>query len=68
MAVLAEQNIGWHLARTWPGDRYEERRIKNRGGKTRLCPSCGVIPAELPFRTPDGRFVPKTAQLIGASS
>lgn len=32
--------ITWSLARTWSGDRYEERRLKNRGGHTRKCPIC----------------------------
>lgn len=33
--------IKFKLARTWEGvDRYEERRLKNRGGKARMCPLC----------------------------
>ena len=32
--------IGWQLSRTWQGDRYLERRLKNRGGAARLCPIC----------------------------
>ena len=28
------------LARTWEGDRYLERRLKNNGGAARLCPIC----------------------------
>lgn len=37
---VAKAGITWELARTWPGDRYLERRLKNRGGHARLCPSC----------------------------
>ena len=32
--------ITWTLARTWEGDRHLERRLKNRGGHSRLCPLC----------------------------
>lgn len=37
---VAAAGIRWHLARTWPGDRALERRIKHRGGASRLCPTC----------------------------
>lgn len=31
----------WQLARVWEGvDRYYERKLKNRGGRARLCPIC----------------------------
>jgi hypothetical protein len=30
----------WSLARTWPGDRHLERRLKRRGGAERHCPVC----------------------------
>jgi hypothetical protein len=30
----------WTLARTWPGDRYLERRLKRAGGASRRCPVC----------------------------
>lgn len=36
----AKAGVGWELARTWPGDRHLERRLKNRGGHARLCPRC----------------------------
>ena len=32
--------IDWSLARTWAGDRNLERKLKNRGGASRLCPVC----------------------------
>lgn len=40
LAVIADAGIGWELARTWVGTRYDERRLKRWGGKTRLCPIC----------------------------
>lgn len=36
----AKAGVGWELARTWPGDRRLERRLKNIGGHGRLCPAC----------------------------
>lgn len=37
--------IGFTLARTWsPADRNRERQIKNQGGLSRSCPTCGVTP------------------------
>jgi hypothetical protein len=30
----------WTLARTWPGDRNLERRLKRAGGAARRCPVC----------------------------
>jgi predicted GIY-YIG superfamily endonuclease len=40
LAVIKAAGIGWTLARTWPGTRALERRLKNRGGHARLCPIC----------------------------
>lgn len=40
-----EAGCTWHLARTWAGDHKTERKIKNQGGASRFCPSCGVITA-----------------------
>lgn len=37
---VGKAGIGWELARTWPGTRTEERRLKNRGGASRRCPLC----------------------------
>lgn len=71
LAVLAENNIGWHLARVQDGDRNLERRLKNQGGASRRCPSCGVHPGGVGvqlYRGPGGRFAPKTPILIGAAS
>jgi hypothetical protein len=42
MEVVREAGIGWTLARTWTGDRDRERQLKNQGGKSRMCPLCGV--------------------------
>ena len=49
-AVVLAAGIGWTLARTWDGDRYLERRIKNRGSAVRQCPVCRgeVDPSVLP--------------------
>lgn len=39
MRHVGKAGIGWMLARTWPGDRTTERRMKVRG-HTRRCPAC----------------------------
>ncbi len=39
-AVFAELGIGFTVAHTWPGDRTEERRIKNMRSSPKLCPIC----------------------------
>lgn len=45
LAVLKREGIGFTLARTWaPADRHRERQIKNQGGLSRCCPTCGVTP------------------------
>ncbi len=44
LAVVQAAGIGWTLARTWPGDRSYERRLKRQGGASRRCPLCGVRP------------------------
>jgi len=44
LAVVKDAGIGWTLARTWPGTRARERAIKNQGGASRHCPSCGITP------------------------
>ncbi len=42
--VLAENNIGFTVARTWDGDRNFERKLKNQKNAPRLCPICqGMI-------------------------
>jgi predicted GIY-YIG superfamily endonuclease len=41
MAAVAAAGIGFVLARTWPGGRTEERRLKRRKNAPRqLCPIC----------------------------
>jgi hypothetical protein len=35
-----QRGIGFVIARTWPGDRNFERRLKNRKEGPRLCPIC----------------------------
>lgn len=38
--VVTKSGIGFALARTWPGGREEERRLKARHNAPRLCPIC----------------------------
>lgn len=40
LAVCIERGITWKLARTWPGDRVFERKLKNRKDAPKLCPIC----------------------------
>lgn len=40
MEVVSEMDIEWTVARTWPGDRALERRLKNRHNSPKLCPIC----------------------------
>ena len=47
MAVITEKGISWRLARTWPGDRKLERRLKRRHEGRRLCPICNPHAARL---------------------
>jgi predicted GIY-YIG superfamily endonuclease len=44
MAVIKAAGIDWKLTRTWTGDRYRERQLKNQGSSKRHCPECGVHP------------------------
>lgn len=44
LAVAHAAGITWELARTWPGDRHRERQLKNQGGASRRCPTCGIRP------------------------
>jgi predicted GIY-YIG superfamily endonuclease len=44
MAVIKAAGIDWKLTRTWKGDRYRERQLKNQGSSKRHCPECGVKP------------------------
>jgi hypothetical protein len=38
--VALERGIAWEVARTWPGDRAAERRLKRRKEAPALCPLC----------------------------
>lgn len=40
MEVVVTVGIGFVLARTWPGGRDVERRLKNQHNAPRLCPIC----------------------------
>ena len=44
MQVIRELKIPWRLARTWPGGRKAERRLKNLKNAPRLCPICNPNP------------------------
>lgn len=37
---VRQAGITWQCVRTWTGDRVRERRLKNQGGKARMCPAC----------------------------
>ncbi len=40
MEVITSLGIGWHLVRTWPGGRQQERELKRYKASPRLCPIC----------------------------
>lgn len=44
MQVIHELKIPWRLARTWPGGRTKERRLKRLKNAPRLCPICNPNP------------------------
>ena len=44
--ALLARGGSFALARTWKGDRFLERRLKNRGGAARLCPVCKAAGSE----------------------
>lgn len=63
LAALRERGIAWRLARTWQGDRAQERRLKHRNGHgPMLCPICRAA-AGRPLRR--GRLAsPAPGQLV----
>jgi len=40
LQVQREHGGSWHIARTWPGGKYEERAVKGWKQAPRLCPDC----------------------------
>jgi hypothetical protein len=48
--ALVARGIGFQIARTWPGSRSFERKLKNRKNARKLCPICRAQP-------PKGQFV-----------
>lgn len=48
MEVINNAGISWRLARTWQGDRTQERRLKNQKNTPRLCPICNPSAAPAP--------------------
>jgi hypothetical protein len=55
MEVLAEQGIGWQLARIWSGPRARERCLKQRGA-ARRCPVCQLARLGVPLARPADLF------------
>ena len=43
LVVISEAGIDWRLARTWPGSRTLERRLKGWHSGVRLCPICRAV-------------------------
>jgi hypothetical protein len=45
MEAVRQADIGWTLARTWPGNQQREFQLKKQGGAARRCPICkGQVP------------------------
>lgn len=40
MRAVTLAGISWEVVRTWEGDRYLERKLKNRKDARSLCPAC----------------------------
>ena len=40
LAYANARGVTWRVARIWPGDRRQERRLKNYKKAPRLCPIC----------------------------
>jgi hypothetical protein len=53
MQVVAEQHVGWQVARLWIGDRARERSLKRQGGGARRCPLCRLTTAGAAVPTSD---------------
>jgi hypothetical protein len=68
MEVITAAGIGFTLARTWPGTRNLERRLKNRGGHARLCRSAKRPNAVSPATVgPESRTQAAVAQRADAA-
>lgn len=73
--VAKERGIPFVVARTWPGGRQLERRLKNRHEAPRLCPFCngslayqpGLLPDALPY-VPAPEDNPAALQCAGGGS
>jgi hypothetical protein len=48
MREVSRQGIGFLVVATWPGTRYDERRLKRRKNSPKLCPVCQPAPWENP--------------------
>ena len=51
MEVITAAGISWAVARTWPGDRKLERKLKSRKNAPLLCPLCAGASALRRART-----------------
>jgi hypothetical protein len=61
--VVMAAGSDWELARVWENtDRHHERRLKNRGGRTRLCPICLGTGTPIPWQTAASTADPTTAR------
>lgn len=52
------------LARTWRGDRFDERRLKNLGGHERKCPLCHGMQPDLAHLRRRRRALVEPSQLL----
>jgi hypothetical protein len=67
MQYAARAGVVFQLARLWEGGHDLERRLKRRGGASRLCPLCGVRPRVVPVtRGPEAARRPPWWPEIGA--
>lgn len=51
MTVIKNNNIGFTVAKIWEKvDRHFERKLKNKGGASRICPICDAIKNPIPLQ------------------
>lgn len=43
MAAVKRAGIEWHLVKTWQGDTYDEKKLKQFGTSKRHCPVCRTL-------------------------
>jgi hypothetical protein len=64
--VINDAGIEWQLARVWDGDRFLERQLKRRGGRSRICPICQGTGIALQWETYDTTAALLTGISVGA--